>query len=239
MALRDHPDVEQAGVASRLVDRILEVQLVGGYRSSISLNTRYLSTRPLWPLNTYTMPLAVAWRAAWLICQLLQPSPQETAVSRTFFITITAQAGTQQVDGVSAYLNFDPAKNPAGMTIADTGTVASTDFFTCPPQADVQCKPDGQDFHDVVIEFAAAGSGDARFTGGETYTGTLPLDGTLATDFEFLSTSGNCAAARVHLLPGGTGRGRRHADPRRAGGGARATCFSSSGWVWAHCSAAC
>ena len=92
------------------------------------------------------------------------------------------------------YLNFDPAKNPAGMTLTDTGAQASVGIIA----GSDCCKPDGQGDHDVQIDFPQAAAD--RFTGGETYTGTLTLDGILATDFEFLSSTGNCAVARVQGL---------------------------------------
>ena len=92
------------------------------------------------------------------------------------------------------YLNFDPAKNPAGMTLTDTGAQASVGIIA----GSDCCKPDGQGDHDVQIDFPQAAAD--RFTGGETYTGTLTLDGLLATDFEFLSSTGNCAVARVQGL---------------------------------------
>ena len=92
------------------------------------------------------------------------------------------------------YLNFDPAKNPAGMTLTDTGAQASVGIIA----GSDCCKPDGQGLHDVQIDFPEAQAD--RFTGGETYTGTLNLNGLLATDFAFLSSTGNCAVARVQGL---------------------------------------
>jgi len=112
----------------------------------------------------------------------------------TVNITID-MSGLQTEEFMSAlYLNFDPAKSPAGMTITDTGAQASTSIAA----GSDCCKPDGQADHDVQINFPEAQAD--RFTGGETYTGTLTLVGLLATDFEFLSESGNCAVARVQGL---------------------------------------
>ena len=95
---------------------------------------------------------------------------------------------------IGMYLNFDPAQDPAGMTITDPDARASAGISSgidC-------CKRDGQGDHDVQIDFPQAAAD--RFTGGETYTGTLTLDGLLATDVEFLSSTGNCAVARVQGL---------------------------------------
>ena len=117
---------------------------------------------------------------------------QDTA--GTVNITIDMSALPQEEFMSALYLNFDPAKSPAGMTITDTGAQASTSIIA----GSDCCKPDGQADHDVQINFPE-GQAD-RFTGGETYTGTLTLVGLLATDFEFLSESGNCAVARVQGL---------------------------------------
>ena len=58
----------------------------------------------------------------------------------------------------------------------------------------------------MQIDFASANAD--RFNGGEIYTGTLTLNGLLATDFEFLSSTGNCAIARVRGLgPGAENSG--------------------------------
>ena len=112
----------------------------------------------------------------------------------TVNITID-MSGLQAEEFMSGlYLNFDPAKNPAGMTLTDTGAQASVGIIA----GSDCCKPDGQGDHDVQIDFPEAQAD--RFTGGETYTGTLTLDGLLATDFEFLSSTGNCAVARVQGL---------------------------------------
>ena len=92
---------------------------------------------------------------------------------------------------IGMYLNFDPAQDPAGMTITDPDARASAGISSgidC-------CKRDGQGDHDVQIDFPQAAVD--RFTGGEAYTGMLMLDGILATDFEFLSSTGNCAIARA------------------------------------------
>jgi len=112
----------------------------------------------------------------------------------TVNITIDMSALPQEEFMTGLYLNFDPAKNPAGMTLTDTGAQASVGIIA----GSDCCKPDGQADHDVQIDFSAAGG--SRFTGGETYTGTLSLVGLLATDFEFLSDTGNCAVARVQGL---------------------------------------
>jgi len=117
---------------------------------------------------------------------------QDTA--GTVNITIDMSALPQEEFMSALYLNFDPAKSPAGMTITDTGGQASTRIIA----GSDCCKPDGQADHDVQIDFPEAAAD--RFTGGETYTGTLTLVGLLATDFEFLSESGNCAVARVQGL---------------------------------------
>ncbi len=117
---------------------------------------------------------------------------QDTA--GTVNITIDMSALPQEEFMSALYLNFDPAKSPAGMTITDTGAQASTSIAA----GSDCCKPDGQADHDVQINFPEAAAD--RFTGGETYTGTLTLVGLLATDFEYLSESGNCAVARVQGL---------------------------------------
>lgn len=92
---------------------------------------------------------------------------------------------------IAMYLNFDPAKDPAGMTITHTGARASAGI-----SSGIDClKPDGQGDHDVQIDFPQAAAD--RLTGGETYTGMLTLDGILTSDFEFLSSIGNCAIGRV------------------------------------------
>lgn len=112
----------------------------------------------------------------------------------TVNITINMSALQQEEFMTGLYLNFDPAKSPAGMTIADTGAQASTSIIA----GSDCCKPDGQGQHDVQINFPQALAD--RFTGGETYTGTLTLGGLLASDFAFLSSTGNCAVARVQGL---------------------------------------
>ena len=110
-------------------------------------------------------------------------------------IDMTALSGGESMLGL--YLNFDPTKDPTGMTLADTGSVSSEQ----PIDAGINCcKPDGQDEHDVLIEFANAAGGE--FTSGEIYEGTLSLAGGLtAADFDFLSNGAqgteNCAVARV------------------------------------------
>jgi hypothetical protein len=112
-------------------------------------------------------------------------------------IDMTALSGGESLLGL--YLNFDPAKNPAGMTITDTGAVSSLGIIAganC-------CKPDGQDDHDVQIDFD--GSGGGEFTSGEIYTGILTLAGGLTSaDFNFLSNGDqgteNCAVARVNRV---------------------------------------
>ena len=95
-------------------------------------------------------------------------------------IDMTALSGGESL--IELYLNFDPAKNPAGMTITDTGAVSSlgiTAGIDC-------CTPDGQAAHDLRIDFDNAAGGE--FTSGETYTGILTLAGGLTSaDFNFLS----------------------------------------------------
>ena len=117
---------------------------------------------------------------------------QDTA--GTVNITIDMSALPQEEFMTGLYLNFDPAKSPAGMTITDTGAQAS---FSIAAGSDC-CKPDGQGDHDVQINFPEAQAD--RFTGGETYTGTLTLANLTASDFDFLSSTGNCAIARVQGL---------------------------------------
>jgi len=112
----------------------------------------------------------------------------------TVSITIDMSALTAAEFMTALYLNFDPAKSPAGMTITDTGAQAS---FSIAAGSDC-CKPDGQGDHDVQINFPEAQAD--RFTGGETYTGTLTLANLTASDFDFLSSTGNCAIARVQGL---------------------------------------
>ena len=94
----------------------------------------------------------------------------------------------------SLYLNFDPARSPAGMTITDTDAQRSLGIIA----GSNCCKPDGQADHDIQIDFGEALAD--RFTGGEIYTGTLSLAGLLASDFAYLSDTGNCAIARVQGL---------------------------------------
>lgn len=112
----------------------------------------------------------------------------------TVNITINMLALPQEEFMSGLYLNFDPAKSPAGMTIADTGAQASTSIIA----GSDCCKPDGQADHDVQINFPQAQAD--RFTGGEIYTGTLSLGNLLATDFAYFSSTGNCAVARVQGL---------------------------------------
>jgi hypothetical protein len=117
---------------------------------------------------------------------------QNTAGTVNITINMSALTAAEFMTGL--YLNFDPAKNPAGMTITDTGAQASVSIIA----GSDCCKPDGQANHDVQINFPSATAD--RFTGGEIYTGTLTLSGMLASDFAYLSPTGNCAVARVQGL---------------------------------------
>src|SRR5210317_2005913 len=69
---------------------------------------------------------------------------QDTAGTVSITIDMSGLQTEEFMTGL--YLNFDPAKDPTGMGLGDTGGVASSGFFTCPPTADVLCKPDGQAF---------------------------------------------------------------------------------------------
>ena len=118
-----------------------------------------------------------------------------TGDPNTVAITIDMSALDGGESMLGMYLNFDPAKNPAGMTITDTGAVSSLGII-----AGIDCcKPDGQADHDVQIDFD--GSAGGEFTSGEIYTGILTLAGGLTSaDFNYLSASGNCAVARVNRV---------------------------------------
>lgn len=116
----------------------------------------------------------------------------ETGDPNTVSITIDMSDLDGGESMLGLYLNFDG--DPAGMTLTDTGLVTSLRIL-----AGIDCcKPDGQDFHDVQIDFANAAGGE--FTSGETYTGTLELAGGLTSAaFDILSQpdTNNCAVARV------------------------------------------
>ena len=142
---------------------------------------------------TFTLDTEVSGSGDSLTAPIIVTLDDENTAG-TVNITIDMSALPQEEFMSALYLNFDPAKSPAGMTITDTGAQASTSIIA----GSDCCKPDGQADHDVQINFPE-GQAD-RFTGGETYTGTLSLGGLLATDFAFLSATGNCAVARVQGL---------------------------------------
>lgn len=142
---------------------------------------------------TFTLDNEVSGSGGMLTAPIIVTLNDENTAG-TVNITIDMSALQQEEFMTGLYLNFDPTKSPAGMTIADTGAQASTSIIA----GSDCCKPDGQGDHDVQIDFPQAAAD--RFTGGETYTGTLSLDGLLATDFAFFSSTGNCAVARVQGL---------------------------------------
>jgi hypothetical protein len=101
------------------------------------------------------------------------------------------------------YLNFDPSRNAllAALALTDVSGPAHSGF-TAGPDC---CRPAGLGDHDVQIDFPTSDrqNGALRLNGGEVYVGLLSdggLNALTAADFAFLSSSSNCAIAKMQGL---------------------------------------
>lgn len=120
---------------------------------------------------------------------------QDTPGTVVITIDLSGLDGTLSEYMAGLYLNFNPAKDVTAL-ILNTGA-ASTDDYVALTLGQQCCKPDGLGEMDVRIDFDLAPPAD-RFQAGDTYIGTFSGIGDLvATDFEFLNSTGNCASARM------------------------------------------
>ena len=115
--------------------------------------------------------------------------------------TVQITIDLQGLDGdlseymASLYLNFNPEKDVSALILTTDG--ASTDDYTDLELGQQCCKPDGLGEMDIRIDFDIAPPAD-RFQAGDIYIGEFSgIDSLVATDFQFLNATGNCASARM------------------------------------------
>ena len=119
----------------------------------------------------------------------------DTPGTVTITIDLTGWDGTLSEYLAGLYLNFNPAKDVTALTL--TTQAASDDDYIAMTLGQECCQPDGRGEMDIRIDFDISPPAD-RFVAGETYVGVFGGIGSLvATDFEFLNSTGECAIARV------------------------------------------
>jgi hypothetical protein len=122
----------------------------------------------------------------------------------TVLLTIDLSGLTMTTEFMSGlYLNFDPTRDSRLSALTLTA-IAGPDHSGFTASSDC-CKPGGLGDHDIQIDFPTSNrqNGAPRLNGGEIYLGEFS-DGGLKTltaaDFAFLSSTANCAIARMQGL---------------------------------------